>query len=265
MNKTADANIIMPAGIILLGLAPVMMVLIPWDFGAEINHYRGFMRGLSLTVPLLEMIFVLLATARGFSLFAAVRDVPLVSRAGFAMLLAVIIVGAAFSSKIPIVSLIGLGKIVLHALFFLAVRDQLSRANAKLRNIIWTAIGFGLLAYWAIWCFNIWAFEPQGADWVGLVPGVTNVRSLGFFALAGFFAGAVQALSNNGKRSAYLLGAVISASALIMILWTGSRGGLVAVVVALSLLLILSSHFRVNLAKFSVIVFPVLSACCFPQ
>lgn len=263
MNKATDANNFMqagnfiPAGIILIGLTPAMMVLLPWDFGAEMNHYRGFMRGLSLTVPLLEMTFVLLATARGFSLFAAVREAPTVSKAGFAMLVAVVVAGAAFSSKVPILSLIGLGKIVIHALFFLAIRDQLSRANAKLRNTIWTAIGLGLLAYWAIWGFNIWAFEPRDAEWVGLVPAVTNVRGLGFFALAGFFAGAVLALSGNSKRSTYLLGTVISASALIMILWTGSRGGLIAVFVALSLLAILSSHFRVNLAKFSIIVFPV--------
>ena len=248
-------SVLTASAIGLVAFAPVFMVLIPWDFGSDMNRYRGFMRGLSLTVPLLEMMFVLLATMRGFSLFAAVREVPELSKVGFAMLIAVTIAGAASASKVPIFSLLGLGKIIMHALFFLAVRDQIKTGGSDLRNSYWVAIGFGLLAYWAVWGINIWAFDPKGKDWIIYVPGVTNVRSLGFFAVAGLFAGLAIALPRTAARFHYAAGIVIAVAALVLVFWTGSRGALLAVVVGLLALSIFASVVRTAIIKFSLLAF----------
>jgi O-antigen ligase len=260
MDHAQKSNNYAFTGIMIVGLSPVLMILIPWDFGAEMSAYRAFMRGLSMTVPLIESVFVLLAAAGGFSLFAAIRDMPRWTRVGFLMLLAIIILGAAFSSKIPVLSLVGLGKISMHALFFLAVRHQVSAADPDLQHSFWKAIGFGLLAYWVLWGINIWLFEPQGREWVTMVPGVTNVRSLGFFAVAGFFAGIAVAMAKAARQSQYLLGIVIAGAALVMAFWTGSRGALLAIMMGLLWLLIFAGSIRNALAKFFAVVFS-LAVC----
>jgi O-antigen ligase len=236
------------------------MVLLPWDFGADMNFYRGFIRGMSLTVTFLEALFILWALTRGFALFAAFREIPEWSKIGMALLLAVISWGAIYSAKIPVLALIGIGKIVIHILFFLAVYDQLNRWGDKQRGIVWIAIGIGLLAYWFLWLLNIAIFEPQGEDWVVFVPGVTNVRSLGFFALAGFFAAiAAIASKSTGPRSwpAFAFGSLVAVAALVMVFWTGSRGGLVAILAGIAFLLVFAGPARNRLTRFCMLVFPV--------
>jgi O-antigen ligase len=257
MDQAQKSNNYAFIGTMLVGLSPVLMVLIPWDFGSQMNTYRAFMRGLSMTVPLLESIFVLLATARGFSIFAAIRNVPQWSKFGFATLLAAIIAGAVFSSQNPHLSLVGLGKIVIHIMFFLAVQEHIHTADQHLRNKFWQMIGLGLLAYWLVWGINIFVFEPRGRDWVVMVPGVTNVRGLGFFALSAFFAGQAIAMASSPGQSRYLLGFVVTVAALVIILWTGSRGALLAIIIGLSWLLILASLARNRLAKFCAVAFSI--------
>lgn len=255
--------------LVLVGLAPVFMVLIPWDFGSDMNPYRGFTRGLSLTVPLLEMMFVLFATVQGFSLFAAIRAVPELSKIGFAMLVAVIVAGIASSSKVPIFSLIGLGKITMHALFFLAVRDQINRFDANLRNRYWAAIGVGLLAYWAVWGISILVYEPAGKDWVVLVPGVPHVRSLGFFVLSGFFAGIVTAITGLARESGkqFVLGLVVCTVAMTMGIWTGSRGSLLAIACSFAVILMLDPTNRARLVYIAAVaaIFGIGASLALPK
>jgi O-antigen ligase len=255
MDQAQKSNNYVYIGAMLVGLAPVLMALIPWDFGSEMNVYRAFMRGLSMTVPLLESVFVLLAAANGFSPFAAIRNMPKWTKFGFALLLAVIIMGTAFASKVPVLSLVGLGKICMHALFFLAVRQQLDIADTDMRNNFWRAVGSGLIAYWVIWGINIWLFDPQGSEWVTLVPGVTNVRSLGFFAVAGFFAGLAVAMDTNAGRSRFSVSTAITVAALVMVFWTGSRGALLAILIAVFGLLIFAGRARDALIKFCALAF----------
>lgn len=236
------------------------MVLLPWDFGADMNFYRGFIRGLSLTVTFLEALFVLWALTRGFALFAAFREIPEWSKIGMALLLAVVSFGAILSAKIPVLAAIGICKIVVHILFFLAVYDRVNQWDNTQRRFAWMAIGIGLLAYWLLWLANILIFKPQGEDWLVFVPGVTNVRSLGFFAMSAFFAAiAIMATKSTSSRgwSTFALGSFIAVAALVMIFWTGSRGGLVAILAGTAFLFVFAGPVRVRLARFCVLVFPV--------
>ncbi|MEL6876039.1 MAG: hypothetical protein AAGM33_11245, partial [Pseudomonadota bacterium] len=42
--------------LLLLALAPILAIIIPWDFGTEKTTYRVVMAGYSLTVPIIQLI-----------------------------------------------------------------------------------------------------------------------------------------------------------------------------------------------------------------
>jgi O-antigen ligase len=256
MSTAASENrdtVLPTSAMILVGFAPIFMIILPWDIGPEMNPYRGLMRGLSLSVTLLELTFVLLAIIRGFSIISTVRRMPEWSKAGISLSLALILFGAVYSAKSPILALIGFAKLVTHALFFFAVIDRIKLWQSKQLDRLWAVIGIGLIAYWAAWLTIFWVIPPAPSDWLLLVPGVTNVRSLGFFALAGFFAGMATASgdAHHNRRVQYLLGLTISVAALVMVIWTGSRGGLLAILSGLGFLLLADHRLRLWLAKFS--------------
>jgi O-antigen ligase len=267
MNKAPQANIFFLLCAALLGLAPVLMVLVPWDFGPVMNPYRAFMRGLSLTVTGQEIVLMLLAMGSGASPLTTMSRLPIWSKAGAAMFVLVALWGAVFQAKIPLLALIGISKIAVHALFFLTVADLLAAVGDRARYDIWRAIGIGVIAYWAVWLADIAIFRPVGDDWILLVPGVTNVRSLGFFGLASFFAGLMVAVSRLGERrldAKDVLALLVPVAALVLILWTGSRGGLVAVLAGLSFLFLFARECRRRLKIFALTVFGCAVVIAYP-
>jgi O-antigen ligase len=243
----------LPLSVMLVGMAPALMVLLPWDFGPDMNAYRGFMRGLSLTVTLVEILFILIALARGFSLFAAIRKLPELSKLGAALFLVTAIAGAALSAKVPIYALIGIGKIVIHGIFFLALRHEVVVGGRKFREALWLATGSGVLAYCLLWIANIVIYQPSGNDWIGLVPGLPHVRGIGFFALAGFFAGyCIYATADGGERPKITSAAGIAMSivALVLVIWTGSRGSLLAIIAGSIFVFVSAPTIRGKFAKY---------------
>lgn len=250
-SKPNSAYSIWP--VIIIGLAPVLMVLVPWDFGPDMNRYRGFMRGLSLTPTLVEILFVLVAMARGFSLFASIRQLPELSKIGAALFFIVAISGAAFSAKVPIYALIGIGKIVIHALFFLALWHESAAGGSRFRRALWLATGCGILGYSLLWLVNIVVYQPTGNDWIGLVPGLPHVRGVGFFALAGFFAGyCLYATAEQATRPKAITAAgfILSVLALVLMIWTGSRGSLLAIIAGSFFVFISAPTIRRRFAKY---------------
>ena len=228
---------------ILIGTAPVLMVIIPWDFGPDMNPYRGFMRGHSLTVPLIEMVVILLAMARGFSPFAAISDLPRLTKVGATLFLGLAIWGAAFIADIPIFALLGISKLVIHALFFLAVRNMFESISDIWKDRVWAAIGGGVFGYCLLWGTNILIFHPAEDDWMTRVPGLTNPRGAGFFALAGFFAGFAMLPQQGATGKARWQGfcaLLVSTIALGLALWTGSRGGVIAILVGTVIVIIIA-------------------------
>lgn len=267
-NKAANFNILGLACILLVGAAPTLMAIVPWDFGNHFGRHRIILRGHSLVVPLIECLIVLIVMAQGFSPFNAVRALPRLSKAGASLFCAVATFGAVTVAKSPILVLVGMFKIGIHALFFLAMVDQIKgwRNDETLR--FWFAIAIGLLIYWLIWGTSIWLFDPQGPDWTLFIPGVTHVRGLGFFAFAGFFAGLALAARDgfHGWRSSTVIhGALVSVAALVMVFWTGSRGALIAISSGLAFLLVLNSHVRYCLMRFCGMVFALAIIIALPM
>lgn len=266
-NKTGDLYLLRLACIFLVGAAPALMAILPWDFGNDFGQYRVIMRGHSLVVPLLQCLIVLIVMAGGFSPYNSIRALPGLSKVGACLFCVIAAVGAFTVAKSPILVAVGMFKISIHALFFLAVIDQVENWRRRELMCFWFAISLGLLVFWFVWITNIWIFEPNGRDWVRLIPGVTNVRGLGFFAVAGFFAGMALAAKNKFQEwqsPVFVLGVLVSVSALIMVLWTGSRGGLLAIMSGAGFIFVFAPALRKSVAVYFGLALILALAASYP-
>jgi O-antigen ligase len=262
MNTAPEANNFVPLPILLLGLTPIIMVLLPWDFGRDMTPYRGFMRGNSLPVTIIEFIVVLLAMARGFSPVAAIAALPGLTKAGLLLFSIASAWTTIFVAEHPIVAALGGAKLFAHLMFALAIAHQLAGWTDRQRAYIWPAIGLGVLGFCLLWAVNIAFYNPVGDDWIWLVPTLTNIRWVGFFALASFCAGIGFLGAGAGSKLtsyAHLAAIFFGTVGLMIALWTGSRGPLIAIAITVILSSLILGSWR-KLAVFVLISSAVATA-----
>jgi O-antigen ligase len=235
MSHATDTNEPVPLGIMFLGLAPVIMVLLPWDFGTDSTEYRAFMRVNSLPGTMVEFMFVFLAFARGFAPAAAILSLPWPSKIGLLILAIGAVWTTIFVAVVPMMAVLGLIKFFAHVMFGLAMAHQLTVWTAEQRKYIWPAIGLGVVGYCVLWGVNIAFYHPVGNDWIRLVPAVTNIRWVGFFALAGYCAGIgllAAHSDNHTSRLSLLCGIFFSTTGLAIAFFGGVRAAFIAILVA---------------------------------
>lgn len=232
-----------PLGIILIGLTPAVLILLPWDFGPDSTDFRAFMRVSKLPTTAVEFLFVLLAMLRGFSPVAALLALPRFAKLGLAMLTLSAVWTTLFVAVVPVAAILGLLKFFAHLMFGLAMVHELRRWTSEQRELIWPAIGLGVVTFCLLWGVNILVYHPVGNDWVRLVPSLTTMRSAGPYALASFCAGIAMlnvAADNRNGRLRLAIGVFFGALGLAIACWTGTRAAVVAIFIAaiLSLLIV---------------------------
>jgi hypothetical protein len=232
-NAASDGSV--PAGVVLLSLTPALMVILPWDFGNVVSPWREILRYNSLIVPFIEFLFVGLAIIQGFLPARALGSLLPITKVGLVILAACALWTTLFVAVVPFTAIMGIMKFVGHCLFALALSHLLSKWDEAERNLVWPAIGLGLLGYCFLWSINIAFFDPIGIDWFRLVPATTNVRWVGFFAFTCFCAaiGTIAVQPNKSRRRWHLpLALVFSTVAFTVAFWSGTRGAVVAIAVA---------------------------------
>jgi hypothetical protein len=219
----------------LIGLTPAIMVLLAWDFGSEMSSYRGFMRGNSFPVTIVQLIYAMIAIRQGFSPVASLFQLPALTKFGLLLLHVIMFWTAVAVAPSGLIALFGIFAIYVHVLFWLACNHEAKRWSADDCRNIWRAIGLGIVAYALLWLINIIAYNPQGEDWMWLVPAVTNIRWIGFFALAGFCGGVGALVLTERKllaREHLVLPFLFMTLGCFLATWTGSRGSMLAIVIA---------------------------------
>lgn len=225
----------MPPGIILLALTPAILILLPWDFGPDSTEFRAFMRTTKLPTTVVEFCFVLLAMSSGFAPAAALLSLPRLAKLGLAMLTAGSVWTTLGVAVVPTAAVIGLIKFFAHLMFGLAIAHQLRGWSIELRNLVWPAIGLGVVGFCLLWGANIIFYHPVGNDWLRLVPSLTTMRSAGPYALASFCAGiGMFHVSSDGRVGRHHLtaGVFFGSLGLALACWTGTRGAVVAIFIA---------------------------------
>lgn len=205
------------------------------------------------------------AVLAGFAVFAEWRALPVMSRAAMYGLLGVCALTLIAITPDRAKSILALLQTILLLLFFLAFRFLARlRGHAFIRDV-WLAVGVGILLYQVLWAVTLAIRWPPKEEWlVAAVPGVANVRSIGYFSLAAFCSGISVATSKNDWKNVALAGLLLAIAAWGTALWTGSRGAVFAIMIATAVTLFLAKDMRVRTAFVVVLSLLIAIAMVYP-
>ncbi|GAA3734223.1 O-antigen ligase [Sphingorhabdus rigui] len=238
---------------ILVGLLPAWMVLAPLDITRAPEVWQLVVRVNAFAVPMIQLIFILLAMGGSFSPIHAVRELPFISKFALALWFVIASVVSFQPGKEHFFPSVGISKLMVAGLFFLALIHSLRMVGNRLTHALWLSIGAGTLIWTLLWVTHIFLYSPQGDEWVYRIPGVDNVRHMGHFAVAGVTAGLVGVIVFRDRTNMWLrwvLPVSVGAVSFGLSLWTGSRGPLLASLVVVAATLCLAAGHRKSIAKF---------------
>lgn len=249
------SNINLNLAAILIGFMPVWMVLLPLDITSDPKNWQIFVRSNHLAVPLVELLFVLIAMLGVFSPFDAIKQLPTLSKIALLFWIAVTCVVSFQPGKDDLATFIGILRLFIAALFFFALISLKDSFGPRFMFSFWQAIGLGFLLYVGLWSLHIYINAPQGDDWVTRIPGVNNVRHTGHFAFAGVIAGLFILIfeGGRGRWSKWALALLFGSIGLGLALWTGSRGPFLASLIAIFVTFCLAVEHRKKIAGFFVL------------
>lgn len=208
------------------------MAIMPWDLAGSLTPYSAAVRGFSLHVSLFHILCLTIALAAGLSIFSEWRALPHLSRMAIYGLLAVSIWTSLAVAPDKIRAMISIIQTALLLLFLLAFRHMVRLWGRPFVDACWLALGIGVLLYLVLWAATLAYRWPPLDDWIATsVPGMANVRSVGFLSLAAFCSGAAVALNHQSRPHTALGIVLLTAGAWGSSLWTGSRGAVLAMVV----------------------------------
>jgi O-antigen ligase len=237
-----------------IAVCPVFMTILPWEFGPEISLYRGAIRSLSVAPTLLQLVIIVIAMENGISIFREWRRLPRITRAALSILAFLCIIPLYMGVEDPIRIPIALIAFFVHVVFALTIFELVARCSIEQRRILARWIAIGVLAYCIVWGASLLHYVPVGDQWRTHVPGVTNVRWVGFFAVSAFFM-ALASFSENldSKANAFekSLSFCLACVALLLAFWTGSRGAIFATLAGIGLLLFAAAQYRMLIFKFA--------------
>ena len=253
-NDRSNINLNLAA--MLIGFMPVWMVLLPLDITSDPKNWQIFVRSNHLAVPLVELLFVLVAMLGAFSPFNAIKQLPTLSKTAILFWIAVTCVVSFQPGKDHLATFIGFLRIFIAALFFFALISLKNSFGPRFMFSLWQAIGLGFLFYVGLWSYHIYINAPQGDDWITRIPGVNNVRHTGHFAFAAVIAGLFSLISFQGGRHLWPRWALVllsGSTGLGLALWTGSRGPFLASLVAIFVTFCLATEHRKKIVGFFIL------------
>lgn len=253
MVTTDRVRLFRLAAATLIGATPVWMVLLIWDLTAERSGWQIFIRSNSYIVPLIEFIFILIAMAVGFSPLRSISRLPWLTKVAVLLWLPIMLTTSFQSGNDYLGAATGIMKLFFAALFLLALVELRHIFTDSLFAAIWLGVGWGATAYVLLWTVHMAITLPSGGDWVTLVPGVNNVRHIGQFAFAGFFAGVASFISfRNHERFLWrwCVPVFFAALCLGLALWTGSRGPTLAATSGMIVVILFGNGMRKQLCLF---------------
>ena len=221
---------------ILVGLLPVWMVALPLDITSDPKNWQIFVRSNSFAVPLVQFIFVLVAMSGFFSPLTAINKLPHITKIALVLWVIISCTVSFQVGKDHLLASIGLMKLAIAALFVFALVDLKQFYGFRFILTMWVSLGVGVALYIILWTVHILVVSPQGHDWVIRIPGVNNLRHTGHFAFASVVAGIVSSIAFQDTKKAWLrllLPLIFGSGGLGLALWTGSRGPLLASLVAI--------------------------------
>lgn len=163
-------------------------------------------------------------------------------------------IGAEDPGRIPMAIIVFL----VHVIFALLIFQLIAGFSNPQRKLLAKCIALGVIAYCIIWGVSLLFFVPVGPGWISQVPGLTHVRGLSFFVVCGFYmalASLPEMPTEKSNKREYVIAYLGGFVSILLAFWSGSRGSIVAILGALSILLWAASSFRIAILKFSFLIF----------
>jgi hypothetical protein len=230
--------------LVAIGLMPLMLGLAPWEFRTEMTPYRVLMGGYQLSLPLIQMFVIALALRDGMSPFALFAKMAFWQRVSLTVIGVILVVTSTAVALNPGVAIFRVYCWGIHLLFGLAIFHMFEGHSPDEQANAWKVLLLGCLGYVAL--LMVYIPTMTGApdfDWIAMMPGMPNVRSLGFFSAVGASSALILAVRAQKSRAIFgwgLGGAVMIALAA----WSGSRGAFIAIVGGVGVTAVLQKPLR---------------------
>lgn len=225
LGKDAPINLT-----ILLGATPLLLALAPFAFIPHLEGWQIFVRTHSFIIGPIELAAMFLLMRNGSSLAQGWKVLPVPTRLAVIALVIISIAVSFQPDKDHLAAAIGLSRLGFAALFALALLGH-GGFNDQSWRLIWAVLAIGTFAYFGLFVAYVSYNDLRSAEWISHFPGFNNIRHVAFLGLIGFSGGLAYAILSDQSPNRALLpfrGLPIGIAAMVLVLWTGSRGPLLA-------------------------------------
>lgn len=251
--ENAVAQKLPPLFIMVIALTPLLLAITPMAFTPQQENWQAFLRMHSFLVLPIELLAVFMLMHGGGSVVQGWRALPNVTKVAIAAYAS----ASVFISFQPLAdafsAAVGLSRVGFAGLLALALLGCAGFTDRDWR-LLWAGIGLGAVAYFGVFSAYVLSNELSAQQWVGPFPGFNNIRHVAFLGLIAFGGGlGFVLLSGNVRdlRKTLIGSLVLGVPALTFVLWTGSRGPLLAITVATLCCFILFWGRRRSIALYS--------------
>ena len=209
------------------------MAAAPLAFSPQPEGWQSFLRTHSFIVLPIELIAILLLMRSGGSVLEGWKTLPLFTKCAILALLVISICISYQPSKDHLAATIGLSRLLMAGMLAMALLGRDGFDNRHWR-IFWLALGLGALAYFGLFAVYVTVNTLETSQWVSPFPGFNNIRHIAFLGLIAFSGGMSNLLLFPGKPIIVLrrvLMVAIGTAGVAFVLWTGSRGPLLAIAI----------------------------------
>ena len=229
---------------VLIALAPAALALTTWEPAGPYNVTQGWLRLYGVAAAAIEMAVIVYSIVAGADPLRPIAALPFWAKTALAVLIAIAIYTAVVVAPDELRGLSWTFLSIVHLAFGLAVASLARRTDPARRLAIWNAMLAGSCAYLVILvAFVAVALSSPSMDWQFLGLGGTNIRQVAFYSVVGSGAALGLALvqSDAGMRAIYVGNAAVM---LALSFWSGTRGALLAILVAFAAGAVLLPVFR---------------------
>ena len=216
----------------LVAATPVLLALVSWDTTGIYQPVQAWFRLFGFAAIAVELVVIVASVLAATQPLRPLALLPRWAKLALAVLVGVGFYTAVFVAPDALRAIQWTFFSVVHILFGLAVAGLARTIDPLTQRAIWKGILAGVCAYLLIVVvFVAAALANRFDEWEYFGLGVTNIRQVGFYSVVGAGAalGLATAEARRAPRAFYVL-----ASALMLSLsfWSGTRGALIAIVVA---------------------------------
>jgi O-antigen ligase len=234
--NTTDTNRAFTWGVAIMLLAgiPAFHMLATWDWDSSFTPVNEALRHYSMPVMWLELTILFFSSRAGWHPSDHFLGLPVTARWLFALLGISILVTTVSASHSPVISALFALRYVLHmmllsCLIFLIFKDS----GFDLRQ--WTIrLSSGAAIYlFLLVIFCTFVPNSDNFEWLFGIPSATNIRQIGNLLALLALAPTVIFLFDR-SRSTMLSALVLVTAIMIFIMWSGTRGALLGLTVAVA-------------------------------